>query len=331
MHQILLPIAVPTILLSLSYVALFCWNLIRMPAVLETEMNPVLWRKRHKPLSRYRPTYDKGGRLVGARAMWARVLLALYFLVSTGCERPAAGAVSAELLAISAQPKSEYPSFPKSIADCGLAPHKYRPLIVFQGISVCLMKLDSLRWSIQRSSRPDNRALCGPPNWSEDFLVRVRYADISPCLEIISRCTAGVSEFDPRHGDGTERMKLSPINRYIGPQLSPSDFVSTFDELLCCPPQQEGGPKQQSRESSNQGVGNFQPIAKQRRPELGSLFFVVIGFGLAFLIADRGADLWEEDRRWLGGSCLVGAALLVLQGTFGLLIGLDWWSLLRLL
>lgn len=117
-----------------------------------------------------------------------------------------------------------------------------------------------------------------------------------------------------------QAMNVSRRTRYIGAQLPHGSVTSIIDQRA------SGDPKQEC-EKDKQGVGYLEPIAKQRRPELASVFAAMISLWLGRKCLDRGKDYWD------GGSRLAGAALrcigylLGLSATFGLILGCDLWSL----
>src|SRR5262249_14125843 len=90
-----------------------------------------------------------------------------------------------------------------------------------------------------------------------------------------------------------------------------------------------GGDEQTSREQRDQGIRNFQSVAKERRPELGSLLTSVLALCLAFFLGAEGDNLYNRGFRWSGRLVLASGPLLIVYAVFGLLLGLDPWSIWR--
>lgn len=64
--------------------------------------------------------------------------------------------------------------------------------------------------------------------------------------------------------------------------------------------------------------------------ELGSLLASMFSLWFGWKCLDWGDDRWDCRRRLTGGLLRCAGYLLGLSATFGLLVGLDLWSLLRL-
>lgn len=119
------------------------------------------------------------------------------------------------------------------------------------------------------------------------------------------------------------------LSGQISTQLPLGILVRTSYEASSGDPQSDGGKEKEGSESRNKSVGYFEPIAKERRPELGSLLAALIGFALAFPLAAIGADLWDAGRKLRGAIYMALVAFLGFQSTFGILLGFDLWSLGR--
>lgn len=113
----------------------------------------------------------------------------------------------------------------------------------------------------------------------------------------------------------------------IRSKLSFGGFLCASYKTPSRPPQSDCREEKKKGEGNQKCVGDFEPIAIERRPELGSLLASLLGFALAFPISAIGGDLWDAGKRLCGGCCLMFAIVLGFQSTFGLLLGFDLWSL----
>jgi hypothetical protein len=116
----------------------------------------------------------------------------------------------------------------------------------------------------------------------------------------------------------------------VSPKLLLRSFLGTGNEAAGSQPKGNRGEEQQRGERSNESIRDFEPIAKKRRPELGSLLFAVLCLELT-LPAAFASDAWRSGRHNVGGFMFCIVALMGLQSTFGLLLGLDGWSIWRML
>lgn len=83
---------------------------------------------------------------------------------------------------------------------------------------------------------------------------------------------------------------------------------------------------QNGGEGDQKGVGDFHTVAKEGRPEFGSLLaslLTVIG-GMV-----GGGQAWRFRRGWKSALCFGFGSLMILDGTIGFLFGLDGWSIYR--
>jgi hypothetical protein len=117
----------------------------------------------------------------------------------------------------------------------------------------------------------------------------------------------------------------------IGPQLMLRSFFSSPYEIASGNPESEGREEQQRGKRSNKRIGNFKSVPVERRPELGSLIFAVLCLGLAFPTTAFAIDAWNAGRGIIGGVTFGFVTLMGLQSTIGLLLGLDGWSIWRML
>ncbi len=115
----------------------------------------------------------------------------------------------------------------------------------------------------------------------------------------------------------------------IGSQLLNGTVFRTSNQPTCGQPQGKSGEEKQKSNGHQKRVGDFESVAIERRPELGSLLSIIIGFGAAFPLAAIAADLIDARRRVLGYLCLLIVGILGFQATVGLLFGFDLWSLGR--
>jgi hypothetical protein len=90
-------------------------------------------------------------------------------------------------------------------------------------------------------------------------------------------------------------------------------------KLVSGPPKQAGEYRQPEREGYQQRISDLKPVAKERRPEFGSLLFALLAMAGSIALIRFGG-------RW----GFVAGVLLALDGTFGVLLGLDLWSLLKI-
>lgn len=86
------------------------------------------------------------------------------------------------------------------------------------------------------------------------------------------------------------------------------------------PPKQTIEYQKAKGKSSQQGVSYFEPVAKERRPELGSLLLLLLTNALSIVLIGSNS--------WIG---MGFGVVLAAWGTFGILVGWDAWSILRLI
>src|ERR1700687_4680621 len=156
--------------------------------------------------------------------------------------------------------------------------------------------------------------------------------DIRPCVGFIGRSLAAVAGDGPDAESGiVQVVGRSSFCPNIGPQLLLGSFLGTENKATGSQPKGNRGEAQQRGERGNERGRELEPIAKKRRPELGSFIFAGLCVGLAFPAAAFASDAWCSGRRVVGGSMFCIVALMGLQSTIGLLLGLDGWSIWRML
>lgn len=99
-------------------------------------------------------------------------------------------------------------------------------------------------------------------------------------------------------------------------RLSAFNSDGAIHQVASGPIQKPSGNEKTSGEQRNERVSYLEPVAKERRPELGSLLASVLTLVAAFFFGDR-------------RGAVVFAPLLIVYSVIGLLLGLDLWSLLR--
>ncbi len=117
----------------------------------------------------------------------------------------------------------------------------------------------------------------------------------------------------------------------IGPQLSLGSFIGADDQIASRQPESKRSERQQRGENSYQRIGDFESEPIKRRPELGSLFVAILCLGLAFPAAAFASDAWRSGRRAIGSFMFCVVAFMGLQSTIGVLLGIDVWSIWRML
>lgn len=117
----------------------------------------------------------------------------------------------------------------------------------------------------------------------------------------------------------------------VRPQLPFGRIFGASNEIASGKVQSISREEQGRRERGDDRVGDLEPVPKERRPELGSLLSAIFCLGLAFPVGAAGQDAWHAGRRFLGSLGLGFGFLLGPYGIIGLLLGLDPWSLWRLL
>jgi len=127
----------------------------------------------------------------------------------------------------------------------------------------------------------------------------------------------------------TTHVEMSVSN--ICPQFLLGSSFSALHQTAGCQIKSDSRKEQQSGEPRHERVSDFESIAKKRRPELGSLLFAVLCLGLAFPAAAFASDSWHSGRRVVGGAVFCIVALMGLQSTIGVLLGIDGWSIWRML
>lgn len=115
----------------------------------------------------------------------------------------------------------------------------------------------------------------------------------------------------------------------VGPQLAIGRHLSACNETLCRAIEPPRGDEQSGSEKSNQRIRDLKPIAKERRPELGSFLAAVLTLYMAFFLGSKGDDLRNKGFRRAGTACLCAGPPLIIYAVIGLLFGLDVWSILR--
>jgi hypothetical protein len=140
------------------------------------------------------------------------------------------------------------------------------------------------------------------------------------------------SYFESERAFVVEMENMKWPSRQISSQLPFGGILSTTNQPLGGSPQKPRGPEQQSSKPGYQRISDLKSIGtKERRPELGSFFAMLFGFGLAFVFANLGANSWDRRRYVLSVLGFAAATIFVLQSTFGLLVGMDIWSVWRAL
>ena len=117
-------------------------------------------------------------------------------------------------------------------------------------------------------------------------------------------------------------LYFSSVRDDVRPQLPFGGSLSAFDETSSRPPQRYRGKKQKCSEGSNQGIGDFKPVATERRPELGTPLFSIAAFAVAFPVTAFAQDLWDGGRRWWSIFLICFCGLLGLWAS-GLLFGFN--------
>jgi hypothetical protein len=89
---------------------------------------------------------------------------------------------------------------------------------------------------------------------------------------------------------------------------------------------------QRESEYSQKAVSDLEPPPKNGPgPVLGSLFSALIGIAVAFPLGVVGIGVFDSQPTIRALTCLLIAVFLAFTSTIGLLVGLDIWSLMRLL
>ena len=145
------------------------------------------------------------------------------------------------------------------------------------------------------------------------------------------RSLSGVHNLYGRQWDapGLDPGYPGAVYEYVGAQLSFSSFVRTSHQILSGNVQEYSGQEKQESEGDKERISNSKTIARERRPELGSLIAAMISLGVGFSFGVIACDRWSAKNRVSGALFFVGCILLGLDGTFGLLLSLDLWSLWR--
>lgn len=110
----------------------------------------------------------------------------------------------------------------------------------------------------------------------------------------------------------TDKLPFKFLFGDVSPQLKFGSFFGPLYKSSGGTVKPPGGNEKTGREERNQRIGDLKPIAKERRPELGSFLSCVLLLVLAF---------WTT-RWWL-------ACPLIVYAVFGLLLGLDPWTMFR--
>lgn len=113
------------------------------------------------------------------------------------------------------------------------------------------------------------------------------------------------------------------LNPDVGSQLLFRSIVRASYQSSGGQPQRNSGKEQQGSEEGNQSVGDFKPIAHERRPKFGSLLFAICAIIASFIIAARGQDIEFGGRRIVGRLITAAAVGLGLWGIVGVLLGVD--------
>lgn len=108
-------------------------------------------------------------------------------------------------------------------------------------------------------------------------------------------------------------------------------FIGPYNQALGSTIQIDRCNEEQESKSGNERVCNFKSIAKERRPELGSLLASIFTLWLGFWCGTIAHERWGTENRILDYMLTGLCFLLGFIGTIGLLLGFDLWSLWRLL
>ena len=81
--------------------------------------------------------------------------------------------------------------------------------------------------------------------------------------------------------------------KYKSPRLNDSNFFAANNKLSRGSPKKPRSSEQKCCKQRDQRISNLEPIAKEPRPELGSLFSGIFSLWIAFWIADVGANYLE--------------------------------------
>jgi hypothetical protein len=136
-------------------------------------------------------------------------------------------------------------------------------------------------------------------------------------------------DLDVRVKPGIHFQHANVVHVEIGSQLPLGVLIGAPNQSSRRPPQGHGSSEEQESEKHQQRVGDFQPPTAED-PKLGSLIASIVAIALAFVACGRGMSVWDSGRRWAGAGWLLCGFLLAGEATFGLLLGLDLWTLLRL-
>ena len=123
----------------------------------------------------------------------------------------------------------------------------------------------------------------------------------------------------------------SALQEDVSPQLPFCGSSSVRDQIAGCLPKTPSGNKQKTSKDRQQRISYFQPIAQERRPELGSFFCALLAFWLSFISLGRGIATRERGgNRYKEWAYNIAGLFLGFYAVFGaILLGLDPWTLLR--
>ena len=113
------------------------------------------------------------------------------------------------------------------------------------------------------------------------------------------------------------------ICRYVGSKLSLGGILGATDEAC------RGHPQKRSKDHK-QGIGDFQPVSKERRPEFGSLIGSVLGLWIGWFCLVKRDDYKGIGFVFWRRAIVFFGYCLGMSSIFGILVGLDPWSILML-
>ena len=156
---------------------------------------------------------------------------------------------------------------------------------------------------------------------------RIRFTEAFALQPSIERGSlAGILHNGRQYESTIDLLDLPGLSYNVSPQLPFGGSLSALYETSGGPPQRDRGEKQKGGEGRNQRIGDFKPVATERRPELGSVLFGIGAFAVTFPITAFAQDLWDGGRRWWSIFLIYFCGLLGLRAVVGLLFDFDFWG-----
>lgn len=187
--------------------------------------------------------------------------------------------------------------------------------------------------SVSGIPRRDNSFRTGIICVSRDQIPRIGIArsdKIAVHFDIVGRGNSGIRNNECRHqvaaGDGVCSSVGHQVDMNIGPQLSNGGIFRSADESRGRNPESVGKHGKRDCRQSQKRIGDFDPVAKEPRPEFGSFLVALLG-----MVGGIVCGGMSGRRRSVSGRVLqegLGVVLIVLS-VLGLLLRFDLWSLLR--